>query len=269
MMTRKRVLITGVYGLIGNAVYARLMASGDAYDVYGLARRAQPSSRLPAGDLHHVPADKLIVANLTDAEAVRKAAQGMDVVVHMAANPNGDASWESVLENNIVGGYNVFEACRLGGVRRLVYASTVQVIWGYRLDEPHKTLFNGDYSHFSPADYKAVFTTDPTRPLNFYAASKVWGEAMAHVYAYTYGLSCLCVRIGWVQASEPPSELEARGTWCSRRDLTQLLELCINAPESLRFDVFFGLSQNKYNVADIQHTRDVLGYAPLDGIQVS
>jgi len=59
----------------------------------------------------------------------------------------------------------------------------------------------------------------------------------------------------------------ARILWCSQRDIVQLVERCVNAPASLRFDVFFGQSNNLYNLVDIQHAKDVLGYAPLDGAE--
>jgi hypothetical protein len=55
--------------------------------------------------------------------------------------------------------------------------------------------------------------------------------------------------------------------WCSHRDIAQLVERCLQAPDSLRFDVFFGQSDNRYNLVDIQHARDVLGYAPEDSAE--
>jgi hypothetical protein len=56
----------------------------------------------------------------------------------------------------------------------------------------------------------------------------------------------------------------AQTLWCSQRDIVQLVERCINAPMSLRFDTFFGQSDNRYNLVDIQHTKDILGYVPQD-----
>ncbi len=244
MARAKRVLVTGVYGLVGNVAYRKLRESPEAYDVYGLARRQHPSDRLPESDLCVLADDKLFVANLTDMAAMQKAVQGMDVVVHMAANPNGDAPWESILSDNIVGTYNVFEACRLAGVERIVSASSVQTVHGYWLQEPYQSLIEGRLDDIS-------------------------AEALAHVYAYRHHMSCVCLRIGGVVAEEPPPVNVARTQWCSRRDIAQIIERCINAPASLRFDVFFGLSDSDRNFADIQHTRDVLGYEPQDGCRVS
>lgn len=261
-----KVLVTGVYGLIGNAVYKRLLQAPEKYDVYGMARRQQPSARLPGDEMALVLDSNLFVANLDDFAAVQKAVQDIDCVVHLAANPNGDASWDSVLNDNIIGSHNLFEACRLAGVRRLIYASTMQVIFGYALDEPFKSLFHGHYDAVKPEDIPRITHLQPTRPMNDYAASKVWGEGMAHMYAYRHNMSCIVLRIGWVDADEPVQHPSARCQWCSRRDIAQLVQCCIDAPDGLRFDIFFGLSNNPYNVADVQHARDVLGYAPQDGI---
>ncbi len=259
-----RVLVTGAYGLVGNVIYRKLAQSPAAYDVYGLARRQQPSDRLPQGELCAIPSGRLFIANLTDMAALQKAVQGMDVVVHMAADPHKEAAWPSILDNNVIGAYNVFEACRLAGVRRVVYASSLQVIFGYRLDEPYTSLMEGRFDQAPPGSFSRISHTQPARPINLYGASKLWGEALAHVYAYRDGLSCLCLRIGWVLADEPPDDLSYPAHWCSKRDVAQLVELCINAPASLRFDVFYALSESVYNFADIQHARDVLGYAPQD-----
>ena len=86
------------------------------------------------------------------------------------------------------------------------------------------------------------------------------------MYASTHGMSCICLRIGWVTADDqvPGSHPRARTIWCSQRDIVQLVERCINAPDTLRFDVFFGQSANRYNLVDIQHARDIVGYEPQD-----
>ena len=265
MSAPKKVLITGAYGLIGNAVYRKLIQTPDLYDVHALARRRQPSARLPGTETVEIADAKLQIANMADFAAVQKAVQGMDVVVHMAADPRGEAEWESVQQNNIIGGYHMFEASRLAGVKRVIYASSGQVIWGYRDTEPYASLDASRYDGLSPADIPRIRHDQPARPVNLYGSSKVWGEALAQVYAYAHGLSCIVLRIGGVVAGEPPQDPTYRHMWCSRRDIVQLVERSINAPDSLRFDIFFGLSGNAYNVADIQHARDVLGYAPQDG----
>jgi len=258
------VLITGANGLIGNLAYARLAAQPETYDVYAMLRTPQPSARAAPIEFHEIPAERQRPADLQDFAAVQRAVDGMDVVVHLAADPNGNSGWTSVLNNNIVGAHHIFEACRLAGVRRVVYGSTNQVVFGYRADEPFRSIMAGRLDGNAAEPLQRIDHTQPPRPLNFYACSKVFGEALAHMYAYTHGLSCLCLRIGWVVGDDRLPGPHAQPLWCSQRDIVQLIERCILAPDSLRFDVFFGQSDNRYNLVDIRHARDVLGYVPED-----
>ena len=149
-------------------------------------------------------------------------------------------------------------------MKRVIFASTNQVIFGYRADEPYKTLFAVDKDSPSGEGYppiRPIHAGQLTRPLNDYACSKVYGEALAHMYAFSHGMSCICLRIGWVTSD---NNMPSRILWCSQRDIVQLVQRCINAPPSLRFDIFFGQSDNPHNLVDIQHARDVLGYQPQD-----
>ena len=140
----KKILITGVYGLIGNVVYRELNQTPDEYDVYGLARRRASSDRIPEDQTVVLPDDHFHLANLTDFDAVQRAVSGMDVVVHMAADPSGSQGFESILQSNLIGAYHIFEACRLEGVKRVIYASSIQVSFGYWDTEPYKTLREAD-----------------------------------------------------------------------------------------------------------------------------
>jgi nucleoside-diphosphate-sugar epimerase len=259
-------LVTGAYGLVGNVIYRRLAQSPESYDVYGLTRRRHPSARLPGEQTQAIPDDHLFVTDLGDVPALQHAVNGMGAVIHMAAEPNGDAPWESILANNIIGSYNVFEACRLAGVKRLVYASTLQVFMGHRVGAAAPL---GDGRPPAPQPGDPPFThTSLLKPMNFYGTSKIWGESMAFMYAHRYDMSCLVLRVGMVEAEEPPPALPfGMFAWCSQRDIAQIAELCVSAPDSLRFDIFHGLSDNTHNFADIQHAREVLGYEPQDGLQ--
>ena len=257
-----KILITGVYGLIGNLVYAHLARFPDAYAVYGTARRRQHSDRLSENQVCILPEDHFFLADLTDFERMKSIVQGMDVVVHMAADPSGGHGWESVLQNNVIGAYHVFEACRLGGVKRVIFASSVQVSFGYGMDEPFGAILKGQIGDI-PADIPIITHDMPNRPMNLYAASKVWGEALAHLYAYRHGMSCLVLRIGWVVAEDRPRG-HMGSDWCSWRDINQIVQRCIDAPESLKFDIFYGVSDNRYRFLDISHAREVLGYIPQD-----
>lgn len=261
----KKVLITGAYGLVGNVAYRWLTSAPDRYEVYGMVRRRSASARLPAAALTLIPADHLRIADLTDFAAVQAAVVGMDVVVHLAATPDPDSPWESIQANNITGSYHVFEACRLAGVQRVVYASTVMVVFGYDSEEPYRSLLAGRFEAVSLPDLRPIRPDQPARPRELYAASKVWGEGLAYMYAHTHGLSCIALRIGWVLAEDRVPARWGESVFCSQRDIAQLIERSIAAPASLRFGVFFGLSDNRYNLADISNARETLGYAPQDG----
>lgn len=254
-----KVMITGVYGLIAGALYKHLVQSPNQYDVYGLARRRQDSERVAEGEGVDVPEEKFTLSDLSTVDELVAAFEGMDVVVHLAADPSGQGGWESVLKSNIVGAYNAFEACRLAGVKRVVYASSIQASSGYRRIEPYKSFVEGDGLGERPI----VDHTMPTRPMNIYASSKVWGEGLGRTYADVHGVSVLCVRIGWVVKEDKPRPNGA-DIWCSQRDIVAIHECCINAPEDVRYGIFYGMSDNAKRWVDIDYARQVLGYEPQD-----
>lgn len=263
----KNVLITGANGLIGNIVFAHLAGQPTRYATFGTARRRAPSSRV-LENFYAIPDDHMRVADLSVFSDVQMAVDGMDTVVHMAANADGNAPWDGVLRDNIIASHNVFEASRLAGVKRVIFASTNQVVFGYRDTEPYTALFEGRLQDVDLATYRPILHTQPTRPPNEYAASKVHGEALAHVFSRANGMSCIVLRIGWVTGDDqlPVSiSAAARSLWCSQRDIIQIVEKTIDAPASLRHDTFFCQSRNRYNLVDIQHTIDVLGFTPADG----
>ena len=265
-MKTTRVLVTGVYGLIAGAIYRRLRAQPERYDVYALARRTKPSERATEEPLE-IPDDHLFVVDMANLSDVEAAFAGMDTIVHMAADPRPDAPWESLLQSNVMGAHNAFEAALRAGARRVVYASSIMVSWGYQADEPYKALAEGRFDGLQPEDIPIVRHDWPPRPTGLYPATKVWGEALARSFADTKGLSCLCLRIGWVNAEDHPHRAESGAVWCSQRDVVQLTERAIDAPADLRFGVFYGVSDNKWRWVDIEHARQVLGYIPQDSAE--
>jgi nucleoside-diphosphate-sugar epimerase len=269
-MASKKVLITGVYGLIGSTVYDRLCAQPDAYEVYGLARRRHPSERVAADKRIEIPDERFTLSDLSDLVVLEQAMQGIDVVVHMAADPRLEADWESILASNLIGPRNVFEAARRCGVRRVIYASSVTVNWGTLLyEEPYKLLYEGRYAELSPADLPMVTVDRPPRPTSYYPASKVWGEALARVYSDSHGLSMICLRIGGVNAEDRPPFEEgwARSAWLSQRDVAQMVQRAIEAPDDVHYGVFYVVSNNTWRWLDIDSGRLALGYAPQDNAE--
>ena len=260
-MAVKKVLVTGATGQIGNAVYMRLKDQPEQYDAYVLDRSETFSVRVPGSWELDIPEEKFHHCDLTDMEGLRKAVRGMDVVAHLAANPSPKA-WDDVLNSNVIGAYNTFEACRLEGVKRIVVASSITVGDGFREKDPVKAIYDKRYDDIPP-DFPKVTTDVPAEPRGLYAASKVWAESLARVYAHRHGMSCLCIRIGQVERDRPRPP-QGASIFVSVRDIVQIWELCINADPSLRFDIFWGMSNNDWRWVDIDHAREVLGYDPQD-----
>lgn len=226
----KKVLITGAAGRIGRVLHA------------GLADRYQLRLMYHQTVMPVRPDEEAYVADLADLAAVRRATHGVEAIVHLAGNPSTQASFEETLQANIVGVYHVYEAARLEGVPRVVFASTNHVTGMYEREG------------------RLVLPDMPVRPDSFYGASKAYGEALGRYYHDRHGLAVICLRIG--SALAKPGNLRTLGTWISERDMTQLIWRSIEAPVS--FGVFYGISGNTRRQWDIGNACDLLGYAPED-----
>lgn len=262
-MAKKSILITGIYGLVGSVICKQLQKSPDDYDIYGIDQSAGKSDRVSKEEAISLPPTHFSQSGLSDIESLKKKFEGIHTVVHMAADPNTEAPWESVLENNICGTYNVLEASKRANVRRVIVASTIQVSTGhFRRTEPYRHIANGNFDKV-PEGFEPLKTTEASWPVNLYAASKVFAETLARVYSSTYDLSCLCIRIGAVNAGdEHPEHLNS--LFCSRNDMGRLAERCILAPESLKFEVYYAMSDNKHLWVDMENAKQTLGFVPED-----
>ncbi|MFZ1755491.1 MAG: NAD(P)-dependent oxidoreductase [Caldilineaceae bacterium] len=263
MSVPKKVLVTGATGHVGSSTYLVLAAQPEKYDVYALDRQREFSGRVPVRNQDlKISDEKFHLCNLADAGAVRQAVEGMDVVVHLGADPGDDGSWESLLNNNIVGTYNVFEACRDAGVPRVIAASSIMVSQGQREQEPYKSIVDKRFDDV-PENYPMLTPATPAEPRGIYGATKVWSESLARVYAHTHGMSCICIRIGQVERDRPRPP-HGHDFFVSQRDIAQIMECAVNADEKLRFGIFYGISNNDWRWMDIEHAREKLGYVPLD-----
>ena len=243
----KKVLITGMSGLIGGILRRHLEELG-GYELSALNRRP-------------VEGVKTIQANIADLDAIKPAFEGIDVVVHLAAHVQNEP-FEDIVNASIVGLYNVFEAVRLAGVKRVVYASSGASVRGWERVPPYDAMVEGRYED-APESWPMV-THEMTRADGNYAASKVFGEAMARHYSDTHGISILCVRIGSVQKGDRPTRPRDYSVYLSHRDIADFLHKCIEAPDDLMYDVFFATSNNKWGYRDMEHPREVLGFVPQD-----
>jgi nucleoside-diphosphate-sugar epimerase len=148
-----------------------------------------------------------------------------------------------VLENNIIATYNVFEAARLTGVKRIVFASTNHVMGMY------------DRDHQWP-----IYADQPVRPDSLYGVSKAFGENLGRFWYDQYGISVICLRIGWM-LPEPKDDI-SRWMWLSPRDCAQVVSRALET--DLGFGVFYAVSANSRRHWDITDTIERLGYRPQD-----
>ena len=246
-MTKKKVLVTGMSGRIGGAVLKYL---GQKYDFTALNRRPMDGVRCVTGDI-------------ADFNSIRPHFDGQEAVVHLAAALGGVADARDIVERNIWGTYNVFEAARQAGVKRVIFASSGSVILGYTKESPWRELESGEYDKL-PASWPLLTHESAVRPDSIYGCSKVWGEALGRSYHDSYDLSVMCVRFSWIPADDRPGPVRTYSVWCSHRDAAQMVDKCLTAPDSLGFDIFFAVSDNKYNYRDVSHAKEVVGYEPRD-----
>jgi len=242
---KRLVYITGVTGSIGRALAQGLAGE---YRLKGCSRRGEP-----------VPGVEVAKGDVRDVEFLGRQFEGVDTVIHLAADPSPWASWDSVLENNIDGTQKMFDAARLAGVRRVIFASTNHVtgILTERVVEMDESA--------------------PYRPDSYYGVSKVAGEALGRFYSDRYGLSVLNFRIGWYIDAASEREVvdffkERKDAyplmWLSARDCVQAHRLGIEAPDDLKFGTYYIMSNNKDMLWDMSKARRELGYHPQDDLSV-
>lgn len=249
MAEGKLVLITGASGLIGGLVASALSAH---YRVRALNRRATP-------DFDTVQAD------LTDFDAICPAFEGVDTVVHLAAALPENSGTDQLIAVNVQGTYNVFEAARQAGVRRVVFGSSGSTVAGYERDEPYRAMTEARWADV-PTPRPLLDHHVPARPNGVYGATKVWGEALGRCYSDQCGMSVICIRIGRVVEEDWPRDARHASVYLSHRDIVQMIERCVDAPDSVRFDIFYAVSDNRGRFRDIEHARQRLGFVPRDGI---
>lgn len=241
------ILVTGMSGLIGGLAGRELASRG--YQVSALNRQ-------------DVPGYPTTRADITDLDAIRPAFEGIDCVVHMAAylGPS-DASQLSV---NIEGTYNVFEAAKDAGVKRFVFGSSGATQMGYEREEPVLSMVQARYDDI-PDPPGRVYHDSPARPDRMYGVAKVAGEVMGRYYSETHGMSVICIKLGRVTAENKPDDARSAAVYLSHRDAAQIVWRCVEAPAGVRYDIVYGVSDNRTRFRDLEHTTKLVGYVPQDG----
>jgi hypothetical protein len=257
------LVVTGAAGRIGTFYRQHLKVQGRLGSGPGQWRLRLVDVRAPAGA---GPEDEVIAGeaegDLADLAVAERVSAGAHSVLHLAADPSPRADfYASLLDRNIKATYNVMHAAAAAGVKRVVFASSVNAILGY-------------------PDHRQVRAEDVAWPGNVYGASKAWGEAVLGAFvARSEGtLSAIAVRIGGVTPREQIAERARNAPGQRRRlspngwasivvthgDLSHLFDCCLNGAPDVSFAVVNGISRNRHLRMDLESTRRLVGYEPQD-----
>jgi nucleoside-diphosphate-sugar epimerase len=247
MMEARTVLVTGSAGRIGQAAVGELTARG--WPVRGFDLVPTPGT------------SDFVVGNLTDRAAVRRALDGVGTLIHLAATPDDDDFLTRLLPNNLIGVYHVLDAAREAGVRRMILASSGQVVWWQRQRGPWP-----------------VRVDDPPSPRYWYAACKMFLEGAGRGLAETHGISTIVVRLGWCPRTREHVEELIRTPWgpdvyLSPGDAGRFFACAVEAPADLRFAILYAGSKPAGKAEfDLGPAKELIGYEPRhtwpEGVEV-
>lgn len=239
-MTLPKLLITGYAGLVGQILWRNL---SDSFELYGVDIRKNEF----VGNLFQAD-----ISSFDEVDAVFEQIPGLTHIVHLAGDPRVDADWESVLMNNIAGTRNLYEAARIHGVKRVVFASSNHTTGAYEGFPPNL------HTQLNP---NLITPQDPIRPDGNYGVSKAAGEAIARMYYEVYGVESVCLRIGTVLRDDDPSkDPRHQCTWLSHKDLVQLVRKSLLG--DVKFAIYYGVSNNRKRFWDISNAEVEIGYRP-------
>ena len=102
----------------------------------------------------------------------------------------------------------------------------------------------------------------PVRPADLAYVGKVCGEVMGRYYSDQFGISVINIRISAVLAADKPAVRRHYPGYLSHADCVQMVDKCLSAPDSIRYDTFDAVSNNRWRWRDNTHAIDVLGWKP-------
>ncbi|MBC2771672.1 NAD(P)-dependent oxidoreductase [Rhizobium sp. AQ_MP] len=228
----KRLLLTGAAGGLGSAMRGRLK---------GLADLVRVSDILDLGPV--AAHEEAIACDLADRAAVDRLVAGCDAIIHLGGISVED-KFSRIMNANLLGLYNLYEASRANGMPRILFASSNHAIGFYRQDEF--------------LDHGA-----PLRPDGLYGVSKCFGEALARMYFEKFGQETALVRIG--SCTEKPRNHRMLSTWMSYDDFLSMIECIFRVPR-LGCPVIWGCSNNDTRWWDNSHV-SYLGWQPKDNAE--
>lgn len=230
-----RVLITGAAGFIGRRLVPFL----------------RERHELVLGDLNPDAGPEWRCVDVTRLADVVAAAEGVNAIIHLAIASGHEGEYEEDAFNdlrwdvNVKGTGHVFEAAVRCGVRRVVYTSSLTVVWGYGLGE------------YVDADAQA-------RPVGTYAVTKHLGEVIAADYHQRHGVEAVCLRIAKpVDLNNP--DVRARPVlpqWIPFPDLCRAYELALTASE-VGCEIVHLVGESSRRRWDLSRAEQVLGYRPV------
>ncbi len=226
-----RLIVTGAAGGIGRMIRGRLDH---------LADEVVLSDRT---DIHVSGNEVSRPCDLTDLNAVRGVLRGGGDILHFGGQ-SLEAPFETIRDANLIGTYNLYEAARLEGIRRILFASSNHAI-GFH---PREARLDAD---------------SPTRPDTLYGVSKVYGEAMARLYYEKFGIESLILRIGSI--APKPADQRQLATWMSVEDTIRLFGRMIHVTR-LGCPIVYGMSDNAEAWWDNRQTA-YLGWHPQDSAE--
>ena len=225
----KRLLITGAAGELGQMLRGRLAPMAEILRLSVISDLGRPAKNV-----------ECFTCDLADEEAVFDIVADCDGIVHLGG-VSVERSFDLISPANLRGVYNLYEAARVNGMPRILFASTNHTIGFYKQD-------------------RRLHADDPVRPDGLYGVSKVFGEAMARMYHEKFGQETAIVRIGSCTAE--PKDWRALSSWFSHDDFVSLIETVFRVPR-LGCPIVWGASDNDAGWWD-NSAAGYLGWVPKD-----
>lgn len=222
-----KILLTGAAGGVATMIRPLLL---QAYSQVLLSDLTEPDGLQPG--------ETFIRADLARFDEVAALMDGIEAVVHLGGQ-SVEAAWEVVLQANIIGLYNVYEAARQAGVGRLVFASSNHAVGFY----PREQVIDNQV---------------PFKPDSRYGVSKVFGEALGSLFVNKHGMRITNLRIGNV--GYEPLDKRRLSIWVHPQDLVQLIRIGLEHPD-IEYETLYGVSDNARSWYDNRRAAE-LGYRP-------